>query len=268
MPEHAAHIVTVNVGSSRTSFGLFSGRELVQSRTMPNSSASVVADEIESVSRELDTFEHGAVIVASVNAPFSDAVVESLAPRLSCRIFRMGVDLPIPIDTRLGPHAAPGQDRLLAALAAYRTTNQACVVIDAGTAVTIDFVDGAGVFHGGAIAPGARMMLKSMHDTVAHLPDLDIRRPEEDAPFGKDTEQAMLNGVYYGIRGMVRMLLERYAEHYQAYPQVIATGGDARLLFADDELVEHIADELVLQGIMFACESALTTASENGADSA
>lgn len=265
MSEHAAHIVAVNVGSSRTSFGLFDGRELVQTRTMPNSSASVVADEIETISRELDAFEHGAVIVASVNRDFSEAVIESLAPRLSCRVFRMGPDLPVPIDTRLAPHATPGQDRLLAALAAYRTTNQACVVIDAGTAVTVDFVDGAGVYHGGAIAPGARMMLKSLHDSIGHLPDLDITKPEEDAPFGRDTEQAMLNGVFYGIRGMVRMLLERYAEHYQAYPQIIATGGDARLLFDDDELVENIADNLVLQGIMFACESALITASDEGA---
>lgn len=266
MGEQTSYIVAVSVGNSRTSFGLFNGRELVQSRTMPNSNASVIADEIETVSRELDQFEHGAVIVATTSPSFSEQLIESIAPRLASRIFRIGTDLPIPIATRLDTDARPGQDRLLAALAAFETVRQACVVIDAGTAVTIDFVDGEGVFHGGAIAPGARMMLKSMHDGVGHLPDLDITKPEVEEPFGKNTDQAMLNGVYYGIRGMARMLIERYAEYFEAYPQIIATGGDARLLFGDDELIEHIADDLVLRGVMLACESALVGAPDENSD--
>jgi hypothetical protein len=63
----------------------------------------------------------------------------------------------------------------------------------------------------------------------------------------------MLLGVQSAVRGMTRLLIDRYAEFYTAYPQVIATGGDARALFENDDLVEHIVPELTLLGIEAAC---------------
>ena len=95
-----------------------------------------------------------------------------------------------------------------------------------------------------------------------------MSRPDDAEAFGKNTRQAMLNGVFYGARGMVRLLIERYAESYGAYPQIIATGGDARLLFGDDELIEHIADDLVLRGVAIACEAALGEIEAESGDTA
>jgi len=142
------------------------------------------------------------------------------------------------------------------------------VVIDAGTAVTVDFVDGQGTFHGGAIAPGCQMQLDGMHHRTAMLPEVKFVPPDPE-PFGANTRQAMLHGVYYGVRGMVRHLIERYAEHYQAYPHIIATGGDAHMLFDEDELIEHIDDDLPLRGIAAACRLALEYAEhERDSDSA
>ena len=66
-----------------------------------------------------------------------------------------------------------------------------------------------------------------------------------------------LQGVYHGIRGMVQRLVEQYAEHYGAFPTVIATGGDAQVLFGNDELVERIVPELTLMGIAAAARYAL-----------
>jgi pantothenate kinase type III len=66
----------------------------------------------------------------------------------------------------------------------------------------------------------------------------------------------MLLGVYEGIRGMVRRLVERYAEHYGAFPMVVATGGDAETLFSGDDLVDRIAPDLVLRGIAVAARNA------------
>jgi hypothetical protein len=63
----------------------------------------------------------------------------------------------------------------------------------------------------------------------------------------------MLLGVQSAAVGMARVLIDRYAEFYGAYPQIIATGGDARALFEGDELVEHIVPELTLLGIEAAC---------------
>jgi type III pantothenate kinase len=171
-----------------------------------------------------------------------------LADQTSKQIWQIGEDVPVAIGQHLDPETITGVDRLLNAAAAWKMTKQACVVVDAGTCVTIDFVDGEGTFHGGAIAPGARMQLTAMHNGTMSLPEVDFQPPLKEA-FGKNTAQAMLQGVFHGIQGMVRQLTEQYASRYGAYPLVIATGGDALALFEDDDLIEQIVPGLQMQGI-------------------
>ena len=90
-------------------------------------------------------------------------------------------------------------------------------------------------------------MLNALNQHTQQLPELDFNKPEES--LGHNTAQAMLTGVFHGIRGAVRELVEKYAEIYMAYPRVIATGGNAETLFEDYELVEKIVPELGLLGI-------------------
>jgi type III pantothenate kinase len=188
------------------------------------------------------------------------------------------------MQTSLDEPGSVGQDRLLDALGAFSRSNQACVVIDAGTAVTVDFVDGQGVFHGGAIAAGLAMMLDALHERTSRLPIVKVTpellagprlktaavpgagpsSPAEEPldtdeqtvplipePFGKTTSQAMAIGAAAAVQGLVHILVDRYAEFYGAYPRVVATGGDAPLLFEQDPLVEVIVPDLTLIG-MFA----------------
>jgi type III pantothenate kinase len=140
-----------------------------------------------------------------------------------------------------------GEDRLLNAAAAYGELKQACIVVDAGTALTVDFIDGAGTFHGGAIAPGARLMLDALHGQTAQLPEVELKPPAE--PIGHSTVEAMRTAAFHGLRGMVRELVEKFAETVGQYPLVIATGGDAELLFKDYELIERIVPDLTLRGL-------------------
>jgi type III pantothenate kinase len=135
-------------------------------------------------------------------------------------------------------------------------TKQAVIVVDAGTAVTVDFIDGEGTFHGGAIAPGAQVQLDSLHARTAALPKLRFERPSDEEAFGRNTVAAMQLGVYEGIRGLVQSLVERYATSYGAFPLVLATGGDAETLFADCPSVQRVVPDLVLQGIRVAVEAA------------
>ncbi|MHC5028335.1 MAG: type III pantothenate kinase, partial [Planctomycetota bacterium] len=181
--------------------------------------------------------------------------------QLSTNVYIVGKDLPIPIGESLDPETITGVDRLLNAAAAYATLEQACVVVDAGTAITVDFVDGEGTFHGGAIAPGASMQLAALHQHTSALPALEFTKPDSEA-FGKSTAQAMLHGVYDGIRGLVWRLVEKYAERYGAYPMVVVTGGDANVLFEDDELVNRLVPDLTLLGIAAAARHALASEPE------
>ncbi|MBX3386897.1 MAG: type III pantothenate kinase [Phycisphaeraceae bacterium] len=215
------------------------------------------------------------LIIATVNDRAATALAAGVKAGLNAsgsqdRVLRFGADLPIPIQNSLDDDSTVGQDRLLDALGAFSRSKQACVVIDAGTAVTVDFVDGQGVFHGGAIAPGLAMMAASLHDRTSALPLIDFRSDVpglierlRSSPFGKDTRHAIELGIVSAVRGMAHHLIDRYAEHYGAYPRVIATGGDAALLFDGDELVELIVPDLPLIGMLAAVERLRTLEGEH-----
>ncbi len=252
-PEGPPRVLAVSIGNTNTAFAVCAGREPDEIRTVGSSDPHAVAEAILAIDADVR-----AIVIASVNEPVARRVHAELVARSPASVFRIGHDIPIPLRHTLDDDAiaATGQDRLLNAVAAYRAARQACVVVDAGTAITVDFVDGEGTFHGGAIAPGAEMALAALGAGTAALPSLAYRAPD-DEPFGRGTEQAMLQGVLYGARGLVRALAERYAEAYAAYPAIIATGGDAERLFRGDELIEHIVPGLTLQGVAIACEAAL-----------
>ena len=171
-------VLAIQVGNTRIKLAAFRGED-------PEETVFVAKDDLagateaalrlyESIGAEVDS----SVVVASVNKPVSDALVGALRDQLSCDIYSVPDDMPAPIGTCLDAGAKPGVDRLLNAAAAYAKLKQACIVIDAGTCVTVDFIDGEGVFHGGAIAPGARMQLKALHEHTAALPSIDFTAPE------------------------------------------------------------------------------------------
>lgn len=249
----AIELLAVSVGNTRTRFGIFKDAELDHAAAALNDDPEALSEAIANAPLS----NPGApVVIASVNEPVSEALVDRLTPRIKARggdIYQFGRDLTIPVQNSLTDDSTVGQDRLLNALGAYSRAKQACIIIDAGTAVTVDFVDGQGTFQGGAIAPGLNMMLSSLHEHTAALPRVKFEPRADENPFGKDTRTAMLLGVESAVKGMVRVLSERYAEFYGAYPRIIATGGDARTLFEGDDLVEHIVPDLTLMGIQAAC---------------
>lgn len=248
-------LIAVEVGNSRTQIGQFVDGEIRVSQRLANDDLASIADRILALWKPIASTPRAAVLLASVNEPVGRPMISMMEDQLSVDIYRVGEDLPVPIGRQLDPETITGIDRLLAAAAAYDRVQQACVVVDAGTAITVDFIDGEGTFHGGAIAPGARMQLRALHEHTSALPELEFTAPN-DEPFGRSTAQAMLQGVYNGIRGAVRYLVEQYAVAYEAYPLVIATGGDAELLFADDELVDRVVPDLTLLGIAAAARHA------------
>ncbi|HYE63220.1 MAG TPA: type III pantothenate kinase [Phycisphaerales bacterium] len=277
------HLLAVAVGNTRTRFGVFHGDELSDQQSLPNAD---VAALVQAVLKAAEG-EHGvSIVIADVNPKVADQLQKALEDAGEENVFRIGRDIEIPMTHSLEDGSTLGQDRLLCAFGAFARAKQACVVVDAGTAVTVDFVDGEGVFHGGVIAPGLNMMLQAMHEKTAKLPALayqtperggalqigDAKRPQGEVvdegpaqpsvpnPFGKDTKNAMLLGVTNSVIGLVRYTAEQYAEFFGAYPQVVATGGDAPALFGQEAtegggVVESIVPDLQLIGILEVCRA-------------
>lgn len=239
--------LALTIGNTRTTVGTIIGSEIRDQKSFDSNETSAIVEHALKAWKELD-YESPQIILASSNEDASKTIAAALADQTSRQIWHIGDDVPAAVGQHLDPETITGIDRLLNAAAVWDMHKQACVVIDAGTCVTVDFVDGEGTFHGGAIAPGARMQLASMHIGTSTLPDVPFTAPLQEA-FGKNTAQAMLQGVFHGIQGMVRQLCEQYAVRYGAYPRIIATGGDAELLFKDDEFIEQIVPDLQMQGI-------------------
>ena len=253
MSTPAAELLAVSIGNTRTRVGVFHDKELDHAGATSNADLNALAAAI----LEVPVSNPGApLVIASVNNPVAEPLIQLLEPKIKARggdIYRFGHDLTIPIQNALTDASTVGQDRLLNAVGAFARAQQACIIVDAGTAITVDFVDGQGIFQGGAISPGLNMMLRALHEHTAALPEIKYEIIPDAAPFGKDTRGAMLLGVQSAALGLVRVLTEKYAEFYGAYPQVIATGGDARTLFEGDDLIEHIVPDLTLIGIQAAC---------------
>ena len=241
------NLLAVSVGNTRTRVGAFVKGELCEVSTFRNDRLDRIASAIEQADKPLQGADDVHVLMSSVNPGAAEKVQQLLKNTQGHEVYRVEQDLPIPIGRQLDPEAIVGEDRLLNAAAAFDKLGQACVVVDAGTAITIDYVDGAGTFHGGAIVPGAQLMLDSLHNRTGLLPEVEFKKPEE--LIGHNTSEAMLTGAFYGIRGLVRGITEAVAQHTGQYPIVIATGGDAQVLFRDDEFVNRVIPDLGLRGI-------------------
>lgn len=252
-------LLAISVGNTNTRFTPFHLSHSHPGVSLPNANQVALVEALSKAAAHLDADGRTAVVFASTNHVVRDELTELLTPRVNHEVYRIGIDLDIPIEHALSDDAfeKTGQDRLLNALAAFDSLQEACVVVSAGTAITVDFIDGDGVFQGGAILPGLHAWLRAMHDSTSALPLVEPAKPE-DVPFGRDTRQAMLQGAFYGIAGAVRHLVERYAEAFAAYPQVWATGGDAEALFGADEFINRIVPDLTLRGIALTCKEALT----------
>lgn len=257
MPTAAA----ISIGNSTISAGHLVDGELDGSVTVPADRPEELIDAIEPWFADVDRDDR-AMLLASVNRTVETTLRSLLADRIGGEVVEMEKDLSAPIGRGLDPESVVGVDRLLTAAAAWDQLKQACIVIDAGTAVTVDFVDGEGVFQGGAIMPGVAAMLRTMAVSTDLLPDSGSERGFEapsGEPWGRNTIDAMHRGVHAAVTGGAWKLVERYALHYGGFPLVVATGGDAKALFENDELVSRVVPDLLLQGMALAWKTANET---------
>lgn len=152
----------------------------------------------------------------------------------------IGIDYPEP--KSIGP------DRLANALAARHHFGAPSVVIDFGTAVTFDVVDGKGNYVGGIIAPGMAVMTDYLHEKTALLPQIKIR--DTHSAIGRSTEEAMLVGAVHGYRGLIRELIKDLkAELRTKRLPVVATGGYSRLFDRNLKEITAVAPLLTLEGL-------------------
>jgi type III pantothenate kinase len=244
------NLMALNLGNSRLAIGVFVGGELQYVTRVGLDQVGDWAGKIAEAWKMIQGMANPAVAGASVNPPLMEGVEDAVKTVTGQEVEWVGRDIELPIEVLTDSPKETGVDRVLNVAAAYEQMGKACIVVDAGTAITVNCCNDKGEFLGGAIAPGVAMQLEALHEKTAKLPVVEFEPPA--GVFGKNTRQAMLSGVYHGIRGMVKELAEAYATELGIWPEIIVTGGDAVRLFGGWELVHAISPDLTLYGIALA----------------
>jgi len=257
---------SVDVGNSRVKYGLLEPVETNES-SQRSTLATCIFQGSTSHDEKIDWTEirqfleeQGGAVAKSVIAGSHPLKVGELVSGWPQKDFQkpkvVNNSSEIPIESKVEFPETVGIDRLLNAFAAnaLRDENQSAIIVDNGTAMTVDLVDSSGVFCGGAILPGFELLARALHEYTALLPYIEIEEIENPIPFpvGNETRSAIRSGLFWGQIGAVRELIERFETELQAKsdqpPLKFLTGGGAGLI---SKILKDIQLEpyLALQGL-------------------
>lgn len=186
-------------------------------------------------------------IISSVVPSLEAAWIQGIKSSLGLEALKVttSMDLGLPVEVREPRNV--GADRLVNAVAGIRRYGTPLLLVDFGTAVTLDAVDCRGAYIGGAIAPGLSVSVEALFGKTAKLPRVPLEAPPQ--AIGKDTMEAIQSGILYGYAGMVDGLVRRMWKELGKETPVVATGGQAGILKDHSETITHVDPWLTLEGL-------------------
>ena len=244
-------ILVLDVGNSNIGLGFFRGDALVHSGCFPVGDRTWEA-VAESLRREMDT---GGIPSEAVEGIALGTVIRGMAEvwnRVCEELFgkapvRIHADMEMGIRVGYDDPDHVGIDRLAGASAAYTKYGGPVIVVDAGSAITVDAVSGDGKFLGGIIAPGPDMSAHALHEQTDLLPLVTPEMP--DAILGRSTPECIRSGLVYGTGAMVDGLVGRVKEILRERARVVGTGGALAVIRSVVKQVDVVEPHLVLEGL-------------------
>jgi type III pantothenate kinase len=224
--------IVVDIGNSRIKWG----------RCEPTGEVGRTASLPDDVSRWQQTLDEWELrerplcwAVASVQPQRAEQLTAWLEQRGDRVVLLRQTQLPL--EVALAAPERVGIDRLLNAVAAKSVlpAGRPAVLIDAGSAVTVDWLDEQHRFQGGAIFPGMDLMAQALHRYTALLPLVQVTPPVPRLPAGA-TVPAIQVGIFLAVSGGIREAVRRYTAASRVMPRVFFTGGQAQLLSEAMEL--------------------------------
>ncbi len=244
-------LLAIDVGNTNIVLGVFDGATLVQSwrlqtvRERTSDELGLLVDGLFAHSR-IDRVRIRAVILGSVVPPLT-GTIRAMVQRyfgVTAVTVEPGVNTVMPILYEIPSEV--GADRIVNAVAAYQKFGQGSgrplIVVDFGTATTLDAITAAGEYLGGAICPGVQISADA----------IDVRKPSRVV--GRTTVGAMESGLFYGYVGMVEGLVRRMSDELGGNAVCVATGGLADMIAPETPLIQHVDPDLTLHGLRIVWE--------------
>lgn len=245
-------LLALDIGNTNVTCGVFQGDKLVTTwrmstaiHRMPDEYANLMLSIMER--RGVTGSQIKDVVICSVVPPLLiifDEVCKHFLKK-SPLIVEAGVKTGIRID--MDNPREVGADRIVNAVAAHQLYGSPLIIIDMGTATTIDVVNKAGDYIGGAIAPGVYIATEALFTRTAVLPRIELTLPKK--AIGRNTVAAMQSGVVFGYIGLIEGLVNRIQAELDEKARVIAAGGFASLIAQATSIIDIINPDLTLIGL-------------------
>ena len=250
-------LLCIDVGNTNITLGIYEA-ETLGPRWRLATDHERMPDEF--ILQILGLLAHAGIERADVGG----AAIASVVPPLTGRwveVCRKGLDLdPLVVDGTVetgvrilyDDPAAVGADRVVDAVAAYRLYGGPACVVDFGTATTFDAISPDGDYLGGAIAPGIGIAAQALFQRAAMLPRVELARPP--SAIGRNTAHSMQSGLLFGYVSLVEGMVARFREELGADTRVIGTGGLAKIIARETEVLQILAPWLTLDGLRMVYE--------------
>lgn len=255
-------LLVVDIGNSNVVAGAYQGSRLRRSWRFATDALktadehAVLLDDFFKQAR-LKPGLVKAAILASVVPPLVPVFEEAVRRLFRVQTMVVGAHLDLGLAVKLRQPHEVGADRLVNAVAAHRLFGGPLLVLDFGTATTVDAVSSRGEYLGGAIAPGVAISMEALVSRTAKLPRIEMARPA--AAIGGSTLEAMRSGIYYSTLGATRELCLRLGAELKRRdgraPRIIATGGLSQWLPAAELGIHAVLPDLTLEGLRLIWQS-------------
>ena len=186
-------------------------------------------------------------IISSVVPPVFNSVKTGVIKVIGKQPMVVGPGLKTGLNIHMDVPSQVGSDRIVIAVAALAEYKAPLILMDMGTATTIEVVEPENRYLGGVIFPGVRLSLDALTSRAAQLPGISLDKPKQ--VIGKNTVDCMRSGMMYGTASMIDGLIDKIAEELGHSSTIIATGGLAQFIIP---LCKHkiiLEKDLLLKGL-------------------